>query len=109
MKKYLVVNQFSKLSRMVSANCLETPSYSVWKDSGEIVNYPITSYNKDRKIISIEGKVVWGITFHELCKLFPKDVYEFAEDATALFGTALYVEDGNGNPALHDSEFDNRF
>ena len=104
MKKYLVVNEFSKLSRMVSANCLKTPSYSVWKDSGEIVNYPIMSYNKDRKIISIEGKVVWGITFNALCKLFPKDVYEFVEDARAICGTALYVEDGNVNPALHDSD-----
>jgi len=104
MKKYLVVNEYSKTSKVVSAHCFRTPDYSVWKDSGEIVNHPIMSYDKDRKIISVEGKVVWGITFDALCKLFPKDVYEFAEGATALCGTSLYTEDKNGFPVLHDSD-----
>ena len=104
MKKYLVVNEFSKTSRIVSAYCFKTPSYSVWKDSGEIVNYPIMSYNKDRKTIRVVGKAVWGITFNALCKLFPKDVYEFAEDAIAICGTSLYAEDKNGFPVLHDSD-----
>lgn len=106
MRKYLVVNQYSKLAKVLDGFCFLTPSYSVWEDSGEIVNFPVLSHNKDRKRIPVNGKTVWGITFAELCRLFPNDVKEFASDTTALWGTGLYVAGPDGFPMLHDADWD---